>query len=614
MNSLINPEDRSAFPSKYDLPDLRQGSTDEQLVAGYTAAIGQGVLLPDLKSSGGTTTTEIELTDEQMNLLMQGYSPDLKAGFDPEMVDQLVEAMIKAAHIEESGEKLEQITEKLRAVAQYILAHTHKHQALEKDEYRRSDETQLPVPVTHTSEGQIAIPLKSKPSKLGRSLGSGAFKKVKSALVLTAQKGTITVESAVSATMSSITATDRKAIENEKKMLLRLKELGINENIVKCITVTDYHKKVREKETSEAKIGITVTDDKTEEEPLAAQVPKIGVIMEFCNGGDLKGAIEARYLNDQELELIAEGVLNGVNFLHENGIYHSDLKPANLLLIKNKAEEIIGVKIADFGCTRDLNDESQRTYFSGDRDYHSPELKQLNQKMNERINPDLKDELSKYAEAKKAYDIVFEKKKDLKQLVREKQKAVDRLPKFSSEEEIQNAQTALDEAKAAKDEFKAKFEEATAAFKKVADEYTDKKESLIDPLRKELWSIDETILKSDIFAVGKIFEELFKKYEGRLTPEMKQLIADMQKTNLGERLSAKQAMDKFQTLKSEGKVLLPKPSLDVAELTDEELTVEESTDEELTDEEVVTQEAKPRPANYFRQDLKELADKVKLPY
>ena len=45
------------------------------------------------------------------------------------------------------------------------------------------------------------------------------------------------------------------------------------------------------------------------------------------------------------LRIYTLDIVNGLNYLHDRNIIHRDIKPTNLLLVKNT------VKIADFGCS-----------------------------------------------------------------------------------------------------------------------------------------------------------------------------------------------------------------------------------------------------------------------
>lgn len=56
--------------------------------------------------------------------------------------------------------------------------------------------------------------------------------------------------------------------------------------------------------------------------------------MEFCNGGDLKGYIQARggYLMEEEARLILRQIVAGVSDIKTQLVMHRDLKPANILI------------------------------------------------------------------------------------------------------------------------------------------------------------------------------------------------------------------------------------------------------------------------------------------
>jgi NIMA (never in mitosis gene a)-related kinase len=106
----------------------------------------------------------------------------------------------------------------------------------------------------------------------------------------------------------------------------------------------------------------------------AAHTMFVCLVMEYCPYGDLQTAIN-RYWNkrerspsthsSQELERtkfqpIGESVIirwmidicEGLNFLHEHGLIHRDLKPNNLFISSTKSSSKNVIKIGDFGTIR----------------------------------------------------------------------------------------------------------------------------------------------------------------------------------------------------------------------------------------------------------------------
>ena len=56
---------------------------------------------------------------------------------------------------------------------------------------------------------------------------------------------------------------------------------------------------------------------------------------------------------------ITKGICEGLHYLHENGIVHLDLKPANILLNDDMVP-----KIADFGISRCFDEKQTRAVTS----------------------------------------------------------------------------------------------------------------------------------------------------------------------------------------------------------------------------------------------------------
>ncbi|KAK1826490.1 kinase-like domain-containing protein [Podospora conica] len=71
-------------------------------------------------------------------------------------------------------------------------------------------------------------------------------------------------------------------------------------------------------------------------------------VMEYCQEGDLFGLVNKKYLTSDEREpdrlCLFKQLVQGVNYLHKNGIAHRDLKLENLLITSDSK-----LKITDFG-------------------------------------------------------------------------------------------------------------------------------------------------------------------------------------------------------------------------------------------------------------------------
>lgn len=99
----------------------------------------------------------------------------------------------------------------------------------------------------------------------------------------------------------------------------------------------------------------------------------IGISMEFCEGGSLDSIYrEVKKLGgrtgEKVLGKVAEGVLNGLTYLHEHRIIHRDIKPSNILLTR-KGE----VKLCDFGVSGEFGTKGDANTFIGTSYYMAPE-------------------------------------------------------------------------------------------------------------------------------------------------------------------------------------------------------------------------------------------------
>ena len=98
---------------------------------------------------------------------------------------------------------------------------------------------------------------------------------------------------------------------------------------------------------------------------------RVVIIMEFLEGGSLHDKIKSNGCLNETVSLKYLGqLLEGIEFLHKNKIYHSDIKPANILFTRND-----DIKLCDFGIAVHMHTESSATssHVKGDRLYMSPE-------------------------------------------------------------------------------------------------------------------------------------------------------------------------------------------------------------------------------------------------
>lgn len=93
------------------------------------------------------------------------------------------------------------------------------------------------------------------------------------------------------------------------------------------------------------------------------------IVTDYCSNGDLVQYISKnRYIKEQELKEIEYEFLIGLEYLHDQGIAHCDIKPDNILLDENMKPII-----CDFGLSKYI-DEPNDEIMNGALQYSSPEL------------------------------------------------------------------------------------------------------------------------------------------------------------------------------------------------------------------------------------------------
>lgn len=83
-------------------------------------------------------------------------------------------------------------------------------------------------------------------------------------------------------------------------------------------------------------------------------------LMEYVDGSTLREIVAARQLEPAHALAIVPHLCDALQYAHDNGVIHRDIKPENILMAVDGS-----VKIADFGLSRLLGDESQPSPLTG---------------------------------------------------------------------------------------------------------------------------------------------------------------------------------------------------------------------------------------------------------
>jgi len=94
------------------------------------------------------------------------------------------------------------------------------------------------------------------------------------------------------------------------------------------------------------------------------------IVMELCPGGDLLNYVrKRRKLNEKYAKFVFKQIMEGLAYLHDNGVVHRDIKLDNILLDGHG-----NIKIADFGVSRKVVDNEILFEQCGTPAYIAPEI------------------------------------------------------------------------------------------------------------------------------------------------------------------------------------------------------------------------------------------------
>src|ERR1700749_300016 len=107
-------------------------------------------------------------------------------------------------------------------------------------------------------------------------------------------------------------------------------------------------------------------------EDMATGVPVPYIVMEYVDGRTVRDLLQEghRLLPERSLEII-DGVLRALDYSHQAGIVHRDIKPGNVMVTRNG-----DIKVMDFGIARAMSDAqatmTQTAQVIGTAQYLSP--------------------------------------------------------------------------------------------------------------------------------------------------------------------------------------------------------------------------------------------------
>ena len=102
---------------------------------------------------------------------------------------------------------------------------------------------------------------------------------------------------------------------------------------------------------------------------------KLYLVLDDCPGGEImswkaselrfKPNNGAEYFSEDDIRGFLKDILDGIEYLHSEGVVHRDIKPANILVTEDRC-----AKICDFGVAQRLADKDDDILENTEGTYH----------------------------------------------------------------------------------------------------------------------------------------------------------------------------------------------------------------------------------------------------